>query len=63
MLSHREHPPPGVVHQLRADWQSPRWLPVGTELMDSAGVFFDAGIGQIVRDVIGDRLIVKFERW
>ena len=33
------------------------------ELMDSAGVFFDAGIGQIVRDVIGDRLIVKFERW
>ena len=33
------------------------------ELMDTAGVFFDDGIGQIVRDVIGDRLIVKFERW
>jgi len=32
-------------------------------LLDSAGVFFDEGIGQIVRDVIGDRLIVTFERW
>lgn len=33
------------------------------EAIDTAGVFFDEGIGQIVRDVIGDRLIVKFERW
>ena len=33
------------------------------ELLDSAGVFFDEGIGSIVRDVIGDRLIVKFERY
>lgn len=33
------------------------------ELMDSAGLFFDEGIGQIIREVIGDRLIVKFERW
>ena len=32
-------------------------------LLDSAGQFFDEGIGQIVRDVIGDRLIVTFERW
>jgi len=32
-------------------------------LLDSAGVFFDEGIGQIVRDIIGDRLIVTFERW
>ena len=33
------------------------------ELLDTAGVFFDQGIGGIVRDVIGDRLIVKFERY
>lgn len=33
------------------------------ELLDTAGVFFDEGIGQIVRGVIGDRLIVKFERY
>ena len=32
-------------------------------LRDSGGVFFDQGIGQIVRDVIGDRLVVTFERW
>ena len=33
------------------------------EVMDSAGVFMDEGIGTIVRDVIGDRLIVRFERY
>ncbi|QNJ25969.1 hypothetical protein SynSYN20_01642 [Synechococcus sp. SYN20] len=33
------------------------------ELIETAGVFLDEGIGQIVRDVIGDRLIVKFERF
>lgn len=33
------------------------------EAIDTAGAFFDEGIGEIVRDVIGDKLIVKFERW
>ena len=33
------------------------------ETIDTAGVFFDEGIGTIVREVIGDRLIIKFERW
>lgn len=33
------------------------------EILDTAGVFFDEGIGAIVREVIGDRLIVKFERY
>lgn len=33
------------------------------EILDAAGVFYDLGIGKIVRDVIGDRLIVKFERY
>lgn len=33
------------------------------EILDTAGVFFDLGIGQIVRDVIGDRLVLKFERY
>ncbi len=33
------------------------------ELLDSAGVFDDLGIGQILREIVGDRLIVQAERY
>lgn len=55
--------PPGFVPEAEIEiLMSGQHFP-DARAIDTAGVFFDEGIGQIVRDVIGDRLIVKFERW
>lgn len=39
-----------------------RYTPRG-ELMNTASRFDDTGIGEIIRDVLGDRLILKVEWW
>lgn len=55
--------PPGLDAAAPADVAFGGRVFPSAEILDAAGVFFDDGIGGIVREVIGDRLIIKFERY
>lgn len=57
------HRPTGLRTTSSVDLHMSEQTFTHTEVLDASGEFFDEGIGAMVRAVIGDRLIVKFERF